>query len=49
MAELDQLDLARWDRKSFYEPACGLSRREFLHLITSPATFEPQVELQEVA
>ncbi len=39
MAELDQLDLTRWDRKSFFDPACGLSRREFFHLITSPGTF----------
>lgn len=40
-AELDQLDLTRWDRKSFFDPACGLSRREFFHLITSPNTFVP--------
>ena len=39
--ELDQLDLTRWDRKTFYDPACGLSRREFFHLIASPATFVP--------
>jgi hypothetical protein len=39
VAELDQMDLARWDRKTYYNPACGLSRREFLHLITEPATF----------
>lgn len=49
VAELDQIDLTRWDRKSFYNPSCGLSRREFYHLITSPATFEPQPKLQEVA
>jgi radical SAM superfamily enzyme YgiQ (UPF0313 family) len=41
VAELDQLDLTRWDRKSFFDPACGLSWREFLHLITSPGTFVP--------
>jgi len=39
VAELDRLDLTRWDRKSYYDPACGLSRREFYHLITEPATF----------
>jgi anaerobic magnesium-protoporphyrin IX monomethyl ester cyclase len=39
VAELDQIDLTRWDRKSFFDPACGLSRREFFHLITSPSTF----------
>lgn len=39
VAELDRTDLARWDRKSFFDPACGLSRREFFHLITEPATF----------
>jgi len=39
VAELDRLDLARWDRKSFYNPSCGLSRREFFQLITSPGTF----------
>ena len=36
---LDQMDLTRWDRKSFFDPECGLSRREFFHLITSPSTF----------
>ncbi len=41
VADLDQLDLTRWDRKSFFDPACGLSRREFIHLITSPGTFVP--------
>ena len=41
VAELDQLDLTLWDRKSYFDPACGLSRREFFHLITSPATFVP--------
>jgi hypothetical protein len=48
VAELDQLDLSRWDRKSFFDPACGLSREEFLHLITSPGTFAPAEE-REVA
>jgi hypothetical protein len=42
VAELDQLDLTLWDRKSFFDPACGLSRREFFHLITSPGTFVPE-------
>lgn len=49
VAELDQLDLTRWDRKSFFDPACGLTRREFFQLITSPATFEPDDENKEVA
>jgi radical SAM superfamily enzyme YgiQ (UPF0313 family) len=48
VAELDQLDLTRWDRKSFFDPSCGLSRREFFHLITSPGTFEPD-DRKEVA
>ena len=39
VAELDELDLAKWDRKSFFNPACGLTRQEFYHLITSPRTF----------
>jgi radical SAM superfamily enzyme YgiQ (UPF0313 family) len=38
---LDQLDLTRWDRKSFFDPSCGLSRQEFFHLITAPRTFVP--------
>lgn len=33
VAELDQLDLARWDRKSFYNPTCGLSLQEFYELL----------------
>ncbi len=37
--ELDQEDLSRWDRKSYYEPRSGLSKREFYHLITSPKDF----------
>lgn len=39
--DLDRLDLAAWDRKSYFEPSCGLSRREFYHLITDPASFHP--------
>jgi len=31
--ELDALDLTLWDRKSFYEPRCGLTLREFYELI----------------
>ena len=42
VAELDCLDLTAWDRKTFFDPACGLSRREFFHLITSPGTFVPE-------
>ncbi len=41
VAELDQLELTLWDRKSYFDPSCGLSRREFYHLITSPTTFVP--------
>jgi radical SAM superfamily enzyme YgiQ (UPF0313 family) len=39
VVELDRLDLSRWDRKSFFDPECGLSKEEFYHLITSPGTF----------
>jgi radical SAM superfamily enzyme YgiQ (UPF0313 family) len=39
--ELDALDLQRWDRKSYFDSACGLSRREFFHLVTSPGTSVP--------
>jgi radical SAM superfamily enzyme YgiQ (UPF0313 family) len=49
VAELDQLDLTRWDRKSFFDSACGLSRQEFFHLITSPATFVPGANIEEAA
>jgi anaerobic magnesium-protoporphyrin IX monomethyl ester cyclase len=48
VAELDRLDLTRWDRKSYFNPGCGLNRREFFHLITSPGTFVPD-ERKEVA
>lgn len=44
VAELDALDLSRWDRKSYYEPRCGLSRAEFYRLITDPAGFVPDGE-----
>ncbi len=37
--ELDRTDLRRWDRKSYYDPRCGLSYREFFQLITSPKSF----------
>lgn len=43
--ELDREDLRRWDRKSYYDPRCGLSAREFYHLITSCKTFEPDEEV----
>ncbi|MBL8793292.1 MAG: hypothetical protein JNM56_05260 [Planctomycetia bacterium] len=46
VAELDQLDLSRWDRKSYFDPACGLTRREFFQLITSPGTFMPEAEME---
>lgn len=42
--ELDALDLSAWDRKSFYNPACGLSRREFFQLLLTPRQF-PAAEL----
>ena len=48
VAELDRIDLSRWDRKSFFDPACGLNREEFLRLITSPGTFA-LAEEREVA
>jgi hypothetical protein len=48
VAELDRLDLTRWDRKSFFDPACGLSRAEFFHLITTLDTF-PAESGKEVA
>lgn len=31
--ELDQTDLSRWDRKSYFEPRTGLSYREFLAIV----------------
>ena len=43
VAELDALELHRWDRKSYYEPRCGLSYREFYQLITSPSSFGKEV------
>ncbi len=48
VAELDRLDLDRWDRKSFFDPACGLSLGEFYHMITSPSSF-PAGSGKEVA
>jgi radical SAM superfamily enzyme YgiQ (UPF0313 family) len=39
VAELDQIDLRQWDRKSYYDPRCGLSQREFYQLITAPSSF----------
>jgi radical SAM superfamily enzyme YgiQ (UPF0313 family) len=38
--QLDQEDLRRWDRKSYYDPRCGLSYAEFYTLITSPKSFQ---------
>lgn len=37
--QLDQLDLTRWDRKSFFDEACGLSLSDFYRMIVSPGTF----------
>lgn len=45
VAELDAMDLTRWDRKSYYDPRSGLSHGEFLQLITAPRTFRPEVSL----
>jgi radical SAM superfamily enzyme YgiQ (UPF0313 family) len=42
--ELDALDLSGWDRKSFYDPSCGLNRREFFQLLLMPRDF-PAAEL----
>ena len=42
-------EVTRWDRKSFFDSACGLSRREFFHMITSPATFVPDGNGKEAA
>jgi radical SAM superfamily enzyme YgiQ (UPF0313 family) len=43
--ELDRTDLARYDRKSYFDPACGLSQREFFRLIAFPETFTPDAEV----
>lgn len=43
--ELDQMDLTRWDRKSYYDPRSGLTHGEFLQLITAPRTFQPEVSV----
>ena len=37
--ELDALDLYSWDRKSFWEPGCGLTRGELLSVVASPERF----------
>lgn len=37
--ELDRIDLSQWDRKSYYDPRCGLTYREFYQLITKPLLF----------
>ncbi|MEW6281456.1 MAG: radical SAM protein [Candidatus Eremiobacterota bacterium] len=43
--ELDAMDLSRWDRKSYFDPRCGLSLAEFFQLITSPRSFQAQEAL----
>ncbi len=45
--ELDSTDLRCWDRKTYYDPRCGLSYREFYSLVTEPATFEADLPEQE--
>lgn len=45
VAELDAMDLTRWDRKSYFDPRCGLSQAEFLQMITAPRAFRPEVSL----
>ena len=40
--ELDRMDLAAWDRKSYFDPACGLSYHEFYQLITQPEHSSPE-------
>lgn len=47
VAELDALDLTLWDRKSFYDPGCGLSRREFFQLLLTPRSFRAAELLHE--
>ena len=37
--ELDQTDLSKWDRKTYYEPRVGLSFREFLGIVHDPVGF----------
>jgi radical SAM superfamily enzyme YgiQ (UPF0313 family) len=49
VAELDDTDLVCWDRKSFYDPSCGLSPREFHQIITAPTAFVEDEVLQCVA
>lgn len=44
--QLDSLDLSAWDRKSFYDPNCGLSRQEFFQLLVDPAEFNAAATLE---
>jgi radical SAM superfamily enzyme YgiQ (UPF0313 family) len=37
--ELDQTDLSKWDRKSYFDPRIGLSYREFLSIVNDPVAF----------
>ena len=45
--QLDALDLGKWDRKSFYNAACGLSRLEFFQLLINPQAFPADELLYE--
>jgi radical SAM superfamily enzyme YgiQ (UPF0313 family) len=42
VAQLDELDLYTWDRKSYWEPSCGLSHGELLTLVADPDNFSPE-------
>ena len=46
--ELDRMDLTQWDRKSYFDPACGLSYAEFHRLIIHPERFQPEAESSTV-
>jgi radical SAM superfamily enzyme YgiQ (UPF0313 family) len=37
--ELDQTDLTKWDRKSYFEPRVGLTYREFLAIVHDPVRY----------
>ncbi len=39
LAQLENLELERWDRKSFYRPDCGLTPYEFHKLLNDPEGF----------
>ncbi len=47
--ELDRMDLSRWDRKSFFEPSCGLSYAEFHQVLVDPAGFQSEPLIRKEA